>query len=134
MRIRFVGPNQVAIDDPDSDLIRERLERGGTEYWHSNSLTASVTHVESGNQLILMVEPVVGVYVRFVEASGDNEYALQDSSKARLPEVGLYPGGEEMSVPANQLVEVELAMAAIECFLANGERLPSADWRVIGTD
>ncbi len=132
MPARYIAPNNTKTDNPALAFIEDRLLNGGPAYWKTQSCTAGIEDVESGNWLILMVEPGVGVYVRF-SASGDDEFVLIDPGITEGGELTLYPGGDEMRVPRAQVVQPELALQAVRRFLETGDRLAQAQWVIVGT-
>lgn len=130
----FTAPNNSKVAAPSAAFIEERLRNGGKGYWHANSLTAAIDHSGAGTTLVLMVEPGEGVHVRFLTAEGRDEWALVDPGVADLRSIALFPGGEEMLVPRNQLVPVPLAMQAVSRFLAVGDRPEWLTWQIPGME
>jgi hypothetical protein len=134
MATRYNAPDGATTDQPGFAFVAERVLKGGAAYWKSYSCTAWIEHLDSGAQLTLMVEPGTGVYVRFTPASGADEFALVDPGVTAGGELSLWPGGDELLVPRAQVVQPELALHAIRCFLEEGARLPQGQWAVIGLE
>ena len=133
MSVAFTAPSGITTQDMDCEALLANVRLGGPGFWKTGSFSAYLLHAETENTIVLIVEPGLGVYVRYCACSGEDEFALIDPEVSEPGMVVLYPGAEPMEVPRAQLVSEALCADILRKFWSDGRR-PPARWVVVGLE
>jgi hypothetical protein len=136
MTVEFTDPsnNRVAADAAE---IMRLVAGAGAAYWRRQSGMAMLRWVDgplADTTLGLIVEPGIGVMLRYTPQHGEDEYVLVDEQRRDGETmVVVYPGGDAWEVPRKYFVDLKTAEQVLSRFIQSGERLDGA-WLVLGSE
>ena len=135
MIIEYVAPDGKKALNPSICFIEDVIRNAGEAYWTYQTGAAGIYCLDSGSQMMLVVNESFGVLIRFCTESGDDEFvSINEASKQDDREVSVYLGGDEWVVPVYYFVSIDFALRIIEEFLKTGTMSKVVRWIVLGTD
>jgi len=123
----FDPPSGPEMENPPLELLEALILNPAPGYWEQGTGNATLKWVEdhSSSELFILPNPQYGIYLRYLDSSGEASLSLHDPS--RLAEVA--PCSEHWFASVGLFLHPQEAMKAIREFCTlRGHRSDSIRW------